>query len=302
MIKHRLLYLGKNGNREYKFGILIMLVATIGFASTAVTVKFLRDLPLMEVIFFRSFPSILIIPIILKKKKISFWGNNHLFLLTRCLFSIFNTTAYYFTIRVMLLADAVTIKQLGPFFMIILAKIFLQEKITSKQIYIFIFAFIGAILIIKPGLRLNILPVIIGILGAMATAASHVIVRHLRLTDHPLVIVNYFGFTTGLVALVIMLWQGNFCVPNTASKYILVLLGLTGLGGQIAITKAYQMVKISIASLYLYSQIIFSVILGIIFFREVPDLFSVLGSAAVIMSGYLNYKLGKDKTKLHLEH
>jgi len=297
IIKYILLYLGQNGNREYKLGILIMLVSIIWFVLTSVIVKFLSDLPLMEVIFFRSLPTMLVIPIILKNKKISFWGNNHFFLLFRCLLSTCNMAAYYYTIRVMTLADAVTIKQLSPFFIIILAKIFLKEKIISKQIYTFIFAFIGAILIIKPGLRLDIFPAIIGILGAMATAGSHVIVRHLRLTEHPLVIVNYFGFTTGLVALVIILWQGNFCIPNTVSLYILVLLGLTGLGGQVSITKAYQMVKVSTASFYLYLQIIFSVILGIIFFREVPDLFSVLGASVIIMSGYLNYKLNLKLSK-----
>ena len=274
-----------------KTGIVMMILASICFALMAVMVKFLSDFPLMEIIFFRSVPIVLIIPLILKNKKISFWGNNKPLLLLRGLISFIVIIAYFYTITVMNLTDALTIKQLSPLFIILLASIFLREKVSFKQIAIFILALLGALLIIKPGFSLNIYPAIIGLIGAIFTAGAHIAVRRLRLFDHPLVIVNYLGYTIGLLSFIVLLWQGNFCVPNVLNLFVLLLMGLAGLGAQLALTKAYQMAPTKLVSLYLYSQIIFGALLGVFFFKEIPDLFSIFGASLIIISGYLNYKV-----------
>lgn len=272
-------------------GILMMIIATICFSLMAAMVKFLRHLPVMEIIFFRNIPIMLTIPLILKNKKISFWGNNKPLLLLRSLFSGFAAIAYFYTITVMILTDAVTIKQLSPFFIMLLASIFLGEKIDFRKITFFILAFSGALLVVKPGFRLDIYPAVIALLGAISTAGSHVAIRSLRLTDHPLVIVNYFGYSIGLISFGILLWQGNFIIPDVLSLFVLFLLGLVGLGGQFALTKAYQMAPTKLVSLYLYLQIIFGALLGALFFKEIPDLLSIFGASLIIISGYLNYKL-----------
>jgi len=80
---------------------------------------------------------------------------------------------------------AITLKQLSPFFTIILVSIWLREKITLKQCVIFIIAFLGVLLIIKPGFRSNIFSAIIGIIGAVLTAGLHIALRNLRLTITP---------------------------------------------------------------------------------------------------------------------
>ena len=286
-----MLNLEKNGEDKSNMGILMMIIATICFSLMAAMVKFLRHLPVMEIIFFRNIPIMLIIPLILKNKKISFWGNNKPLLLLRSLLSSFAAIAFFYTITVMILTDAVTIKQLSPFFIILLASIFLGETIDFRKITFFILAFLGALLVVKPGFRLDIYPAIIALLGAISTAGSHVALRSLRLTDHPLVIVNYFGYSIGLISFGILLWQGNFIIPDALSLFVLLLLGLVGLGGQFALTKAYQMAPTKLVSLYLYLQIIFGALLGVLFFKEIPDLLSIFGASLIIISGYLNYKL-----------
>ena len=280
----------KSGEDKSNTGILMMIIATICFSLVAVMVKSLSYLPVMEIVFFRNIPTMLIIPLILKNKKISFWGNNKPLLLFRSLLSCFGVVSYFYTITVMVLTDAVTIKQLSPIFILLLASIFLGEKIDNKKIIIFALAFLGALLVVKPGFYLDIFPAVIALLGAIVTAGSHVAVRSLRLTDHPLVIVNYFGYSIGIISLGILFWQGNFIIPDAVSLVILLLMGLVGLAGQFALTKAYQKAPTKLISLYLYLQIIFGAILGILFFKETPDLFSIFGAFLIIICGYLNYK------------
>ena len=269
----------------------MMIFASICFALVGGMIKFIENIPLMEMIFFRSLPSILILPLILKNKNISLRGENKPLLLFRCFFGFLSAVGYFYTFKTMTMTDAMTIRQLSPFFIVMFAIIFLKEKVPPRRIPIFLLVFLGGLLVIKPGIRLEIFPAIVGVLAAIFGAVAQVSLRNLRLTDHPLVIVNYFSFVSGLMALVILIWQNNFVIPNFISLMSLILLGLIALGGQFALTKAYQMAPASMVSLYTYSQIIFATIFGLFFFREIPDLLSIFGAFLIIISGYLNYKL-----------
>ena len=275
------------------YGILMMILGTIFCSLMIVFVKYLKHLPVMEIVFFRNFFIMLIIPFMLKKEKIPIWGNNKPLILFRSMCSVIGAITYFYTAKTMILTDAVTIKQLSPVFILFMAAIFLKEKINIQKIIIFFLAFLGALFIIKPGFNLDIFPAIVGLFGTIITAAAHIALRRLRLTDHPLVIVNYFGYVGGLVALSVMLFQGNYIVPDALSILFLLLLGLTGLGVQVTFVKAYQFAPTSLVSFYLYLQIIFTTIIGVIFFNEIPGIFSIFGASIIIITGYFNYQFSK---------
>ena len=57
----------------------------------------------------------------------------------------------------------------------------------------------------------------------------------------------------------------------------LLLAGLSAAGGQFSITAAYFHAPAKEISVYDYSQIIFSAILAIVVFGQMPDLFSWIG-------------------------
>jgi len=244
----------------------------------------------MEIVFFRNIPTMLIIPLMIKKANISFLGNNKFILWFRSLIVATGMIAMFYTFTVMSLTDAITLQQLSPFFIFFLAGIFLQEKLSLRQLPFFIFAFLGALLVIKPGLRLDMLPALIALVAAICIAVSHVTLRHLRLTDHYLVIVNYFAYISGVVSLIILLVQKSFQFPSLPDCLVLILLGGIGLVAQIALTKAYQLAPASLVSLYTYSQIIFATIFDLLFFKDIPDIFSIIGASFIIISGYLNYR------------
>ena len=290
-IKIQPLNIEELNRKRDKIGILMMIINAICVSTMTLLVKYVQHLPLMELIFFRSLPLMLIVPLVLKNRRISFIGNNNRLLFLRCLFAGCGLIAYFYSITSMTITDAITIKQLSPIFIIILASIFLGESINLQKISVFILAFFGVVLIVKPGLNFNIFPAISGMLGAIFFAGSQIALRHLRLTDHLLVIVNYFGITLGLSSFTILLFQGSFVFPDMSSLGILIALGVVGVGGQVSLTKSFQMAPANLVSLYSYLQIIFGAILGIIFFKEIPDLFSIFGASLIIISGYLYYKL-----------
>ncbi|MBO7135255.1 MAG: EamA family transporter, partial [Spirochaetaceae bacterium] len=53
--------------------------------------------------------------------------------------------------------------------------------------------------------------------------------------------------------------------------------GVCAAGGQFSITAAYYHAPARDISIYDYSQIIFSTLLGLIFFGQLPDIWSVIG-------------------------
>jgi drug/metabolite transporter (DMT)-like permease len=279
---------------NYKAGILFIILSSISFALMALLVKEVGHLPLMEIVFLRNIPTMLIVPLMIKKTSLSFLGNNKFILLFRSFIVTISLMASFYTYTVMSLTDAITLEQLSPFFVFFLAGIFLHEKISLRQLPFFILAFLGVLLVIKPGLRLDIIPAFIALVGAICAAVSSITLRHLRLTDHYLVIVNYFAYISSAVSLIILLIQQNFQLPSLSDCLVLILLGGIGLLAQITNTKAYQLAPASLVSLYNYSEIIFVSLFSLLSFKEIPDLLSIIGASFIIISGYFNYKM---KTK-----
>jgi len=260
-------------------------------ALIAVLVKQLKHLPLMEIIFFQNIPTMVIVPIILKKINISLFGSNKSFLWLRGILGLLGMLMAFYSFTTMPLTDAMAIKSLNPFFIFLFSGLLLKEKLSFRQVPLFIFAFLGGLLVIKPGLRIDILPAIIALFGTITAALAYITLRYLRLTDHHLVIMNYFAYVSGIFSLCVLLFQKSFIVPGLSDLFPLILIGLVMLGTQFSLTKAYQLAPANLISLYTYSQIVFAIVFGFLFFKEIPDLLSVYGAGFIILSGYLNYRL-----------
>jgi len=268
-----------------------MIAHSICLSVMAVIIKYISQFPLMEIIIFRNIPTLVIIPIMLRRKNIFIYGNNRPFLLLRAVFGTIGMIATFYAYTKMPITEAVAIQQLSPFFILILSSIFLKEKLFSHQIIVLLLAFIGGLLVIKPGFRVDIFPALICLFGAISIAAAHVTLRYLRLTDHSLVIVNYFAFISSLAGLVILLRQENIVIPKLENLPILFFFGFIALFTQTTLTKSYQLAQANVVSLYAYFQIVFSGILSFLFFKEYPGLLSVIGICLIFIGGYLNYKL-----------
>jgi len=287
-------YTKKDLSLEYKEAIFMMIISSFCFASIAALIKFLNYIPLVEIILFRNLPLIIFISFAIKKERISFLGKNKFWLSIRCIAAFLAVWGHTYTIRNMPITNAVTIKQLVPFFIVIIAKIILKERILKKQVPIFFMAFFGVLLLTKPGFNLNFFPALIGIVSAIFSAMAHSALRQLRLSDHPLVIVFYYGAFNALMALIILFLGKFFVTPNFLDSIVLLLIGLLNILSQITLARAYKLAPANLVSQYMYSQIIFVFIFGIIFFNETPNLLSSIGSIIIILSGYFNYKVKLD--------
>jgi len=274
---------------NYQLSIFFMLIASFCFALVPIIIKSLKDIPLMEVVFFRNFVSMLIIPLILFWRKIPIYGNNKNLLLLRGLFGYLGIVGMYYAYTKMPIVDAVAIHRLSPFFVMILSVFLLKENITSKHVYIIFLAFFGALIVIKPGFRVDILPAIIALAATLCVSMSHVILRQLRLTDTFLVIINYFAYISGFLSIFFLILQGNFIFPKYYDLTKLLLIGIISIGAQVGVTLAYNYAPASKISVYLYTQILFATILEYLFLGVFSDFLTLIGASIIVLAGIINF-------------
>ncbi len=279
-------------------GIIYILLSSLFFALMASAVKFLGDIPNAEKIFFRNLVGVFVAAAIVKKNGASLAGNNKKMLFLRSFFGLLGIATYFYALSEIKLSDAVILNKVSPFFVMIFAAIFLKEKITKKQVFALIIALFGAVFVIKPGFDSNIFPSLIGLSAGFFAGIAYTIVRHLRKTDVAGTVVFYFCLYSTLVMIPFML-KGQFVVPEGIEIAALLAVGVFAAAAQLFMTNAYRYAEAGELAIYTYANIIFSTVLGLIFFSEIPDLLSLVGGVLIITAGYLNYR-AKQK-EYHLE-
>lgn len=272
-----------------KKGIAYILLSSLFFALMAAAVKFLGDMPTAEKIFFRSLVGVFIAFSLVRKSNSSVTGNNKKLLILRSIFGLLGIAAYFYALSVIKLSDAVILNKMSPFFVMVFAALFLKENITKKQLAALITAALGAVLVIRPGFDSNIIPSLIALMSSLFAGIAYTVVRQLRKTDSAATVVLYFS-TFSTLAMIPFMLTGSFVVPDLTQALALLALGLFAAAAQLFMTNAYRYAEAGELSIYTYVNIVFSTIFGLIFFQEIPDIFSVLGAVLIISAGYLNYR------------
>lgn len=282
-------------------GVLFIIMSAFGFAMMSAFVKLSGDLPSFQKTFFRNITSCIIAFILIIVNKESFFGKleNQKTLILRSVFGTLGIVFNFYSIDKLVLSDANILNKLSPFFVIIFSALFLKEKINIKQGLAIIVAFIGALFIIKPQFNFDIIPSLIGVLGAICAAAAYTCLRALGGKEKYYTIVFYFSFFSTIVILPFMLIV--YKEMSMLQFVYLILAGIFASIGQLGITIAYKYAKAKEISIFDYSNILFSAIISIILFNVIPDYLSVIGYIIIFaVSLYMflyNKKLDKIERK-----
>lgn len=273
--------------------IRYMLLSALGFALMAACVKAVGGygIPVMEIVAARAIISLIISYVDVKRKKISVWGNNKPLLIARGAIGAASLMVIYFAVTTLPLAEATILQYTYPAFTAVLALIFLKERIQLATVICIALSILGLLVMMRPGIEtdasaLPLLSVGAALLGALGSAAAYVIVRQLSRSEDGSVIIFYFPLIA-LPASVILLGD-DFVMPNTEALILLIMVGIFTQVGQIGLTKAMAAESAGKATAYSYVQVIFSAILGIIFFSETPTFWTLMGGGLIITGALIN--------------
>lgn len=270
-------------------GIIYIIISAFFFALMGLFVKLSGDLPTIQKSFFRNAVAMIFAFVVITKNHS--WelpkGKNISYLLIRAVAGTVGILCNFYAVSRINLADASMLNKLSPFFAVIFSIFILKEKANWKQFLAVTLAFIGALFVMKPTFSFEGMPAFLGFIGGLMAGLAYTYVRKLTQNGFkgPL-IVFYFSMFSCVVTLP---WLMFDFTPMSPSQWLyLILAGLSASGGQFFITAAYSKAPAKEISVYDYSQIIFTTLLSLIVFGDLPDTLSFIGYGIIICAAVFN--------------
>lgn len=198
---------------------------------------------------------------------------------------------FFFAVKSIPLMDAVLLSNAAPLFIPLVVWVWFRKSVQPMVWVSLLIGLVGICLIIKPGPQMFQNPAsLIALLAAVFSALALVATNKLSDTEPPMRILIYnFGISTVLLLPVLFfVWKAP-----TAHEWLLLL----GVGGFYALTQyliilAYRHATAAEISPFNYTVVIFSGLLGWIFFGNVPDWIALLGTLLICAGGILSIKAG----------
>ena len=218
-----------------------------------------------------------------KKNKIFYKSKNIKIQLIRSILSIIESGFFVLSFKYLSLADAHSIASLTPVFVVALSAIILREHVSSKTWIAIFVGFIGVLIIMRPGFSIFDPKSFLPLLAALFLSLYQIATRKASEYDSN----ETSLFFTSLVGIIIMsqlsifFWQ-----PLIDFSYILFFgIGLffsLGIYFQII---ALSFTKASLVQPFHYTLILWSIILGYIFYNDLPDMITIIGASIIVSSG-----------------
>ena len=263
-----------------------MLLATFIFAVMNVLIKYLPNIPAIEIILFRSIVSLVISVTSLSLQKIPLFGKNKKVLLLRGLAGALALMMFFTTLQHIPLASAVTLMFLGPIFTAILGIWIVKEKVATLQWVFFGISFLGILLIKGFDTRISLVMALLGVGAAFFSGVAYNMIRKLKTTEHPLVIILYFPLVTLPIVGIYSFF--NWVQPEGIEWLLLIGVGVLTQIAQYFMTKSYQSEELAKVANINFIGIIYAIGFGYVLFDESFNFMTYLGMTAVMIGVVFN--------------
>ena len=257
-----------------------MFVSSFSFALMNIFVKQLSHLPAMEVVFFRCVVSGIACLFFLRGKDVNLLGNNRLLLFLRGASGTTALFCFFLTIQNVPLASGVTLSYLSPIFTAILAIFVLNEKVKGLQWLFYVISFSGVFVIKGFDANFPTIYFVTGLSAAFFSGVAYNLVRTLKGSEHPLVIVFQFQVVGIIAGLIYILFDWK--TPTGWDWAYLIATGVLTQIGQVFLTKGLQAEAVGKVSIINYTGVIYAIFFGWMIFGETLTVQTFIGILLVI--------------------
>lgn len=281
-------------------GIYYMLIASLLFAGTGALSKILSsELSSIEIVFFRNIIGLGLIIWMIYKRPLHQAGGKFWLLAFRGIIGTIGLYAFFYNIAHIDLATAFTFSKTSPIFTALLAAFIFKERLSYLGWFAIFIGFIGILFVIEPTLGVS-KDEYIGLLSGIGAALAYTSIRGLRKHYDTRAIVLSFmlcGSAMPLLSMIVGSFYyrpnldfliSSFVMPSLNGWVMIVIMGLLATAFQIYLTKAYAASKkAGVVAAVGYSDVIFSMIFGLILGDALPDAWAFLGIVMIIGAGIL---------------
>ena len=272
-------------------GTLCIIASALGFAVMGLCVGLAgTEISSFQKSFFRNLVAVVVAALLFVRaggpRKPLPKGGLRLLVL-RSIFGTIGIFSNFYALSHIPLGDAQTLNKLAPFVAVVASWLFLRERISWRQGFCILGAFLGALFVVKPGFAsTSLVPALVGFAGGVAAGSAYTCVRELGVMKvDSKFIVLFFSVFSSVATLPFIVFDFQ---PMTCAQ-VLVLIG-AGLGaaiGQFGITAAYRFAPPREIAAWDYTNILFSALLGFLFLGQVPDVWSWVGFVIIIAMAVL---------------
>lgn len=263
-----------------------MLCAMFMFSAGDTIAKFLTStLHPVQIIWFRQlglFVGVIIL-LLYKGRSILVTSQPGLQLLRGTLV-VFSSLLFVYAVRYVQLADAVAASFVAPFFLIIAGALLLKEKMGLHRWIAVIVGFLGAIIVIRPGMGVVHPAAMLVVLAAALYAARQVIGRFLADSDKTITTITYTAITSSILISIPLpfFWQWP---QSTTQWLLLVSMAMVASLGEILIIKALEVAETTVVAPIHYTLIVWGTIYGFLVFDDLPDSWTLIGTLIIVVAG-----------------
>ena len=305
----------KNNNPK---GIILILLAMMVFSVQDGIMKYIFSfVSLYEVYLIRTVVSFALILFYLKlnKKPIVFKTQYPLLTFCRVILFFFGFSSFYISLTVLPLGFATALFFVTPFLITIFAHFFLKEEIGIRRWSAVVVGFIGVYITLNPDFNnfnyLSLLP----ILCAFCYSLSMIIIKKTSEKDsvYTQTFTFYFGAIIFSTIFYFLIGDGQYNTSDhPASQFIfrewfvdlessILFMATTGLTATVAfllLFTAYSIASPAVVSPFEYSILLWSPLIGWIYFNEIPSLNTVIGILIIVSSGIYIFMREKAQEQL----
>jgi len=201
---------------------------------------------------------------------------------------------FVFALRSLPLSTAYTIYFVAPLLIAALSVPLLGEHVGPRRWIAIGIGLVGVLVVLRPGVDGFIsVPGLMVLLAATAYAVAAITVSMLTRTDTPQSMVVWF-------LVILALGAGLLAIPDwqplqLGHAALIAGMGLAGAGGQVALTRAFQLGEASLIAPLEYTGLVWVIGWDLAFWGVLPDRFTWLGAAIIVASGL--YLLHRERVR-----
>jgi drug/metabolite transporter (DMT)-like permease len=253
----------------------------------AVMTSFVRstsfNLHPVEIAFFRYlFGLLALAPLLLRPGAMTFRTGRFGMHFVRALCGLGTVVSIFAAVAWMPMADATALSFTSPFFVTIGAALILGEVVLARRWVAVVIGLIGAMVILRPGVQALTLPAVLAIASAVFLAGGVLAVKSLSRTESAGTIVFYQSILITVMLALPAAWV--WTTPSASVIVELAVVGITATLGHLCYVRAYAVTDTSVVAPFDFFRLIFTAVLGFMFFAESPDLWTWLGAGLIFFA------------------
>lgn len=203
--------------------------------------------------------------------------------LLRGAINVASATCFYLGLALLPLAETTAIAYAAPLFVIGLSAMVLREPVQPRHWAAVLAGFAGVMVVVRPGMAGFQAAALLPLATALGYAAMMLTARRIGPEEGMPTTMLYIALGQLVFSAVLQPWYWRPVAADTLPGFLgIALFSTLGLG---LITEAFRVAPASVVAPFDYSGMIWAVLLGWLFWRELPDVWAWSGSALIVGSG-----------------